>query len=67
MRGLATAASIWCTGAIGAAVAFQREEIALILSLITFTVLRLLTPVVENDSDETKTDKKEKSSQGKNS
>lgn len=50
VRGLATATSIWCTGAIGAAVAFEREEIAVILSLITFLTLRLLTPIVENDS-----------------
>ncbi len=48
VKGLATAASIWCTGAIGSAVAFGRIEIALVLSLITFTALRALTPVVEN-------------------
>lgn len=50
VRGLATAASIWCTGAIGAAVAFEREEIALVLSLIMFFTLRSLTPVVEKDN-----------------
>ncbi len=49
VRGLATAASIWATGAIGAAVAFEREEIAVVLSLIMFITLRMLTPVVEND------------------
>ncbi len=49
MRGLATATSVWCTGAIGAAVAFGRVEIAVVLSLITFMILRLLTPVVETD------------------
>jgi putative Mg2+ transporter-C (MgtC) family protein len=47
--GLATAASIWNTGAIGASVALGREEIALVLSLINFAVLRLLTPITEND------------------
>ena len=51
VKGLATAASIWCTGAIGAAVAFGRIEIALVLSLITFIALRALTPVVENQND----------------
>ena len=51
VRGLATAASIWCTGAIGAAVAFEREEIALVLSLIMFVTLRTLTPIVENDDE----------------
>lgn len=50
VRGLATAASIWCTGAIGAAVAFKRLEIAVILSLINFVALRLLTPLAENDN-----------------
>ncbi|HXG85998.1 MAG TPA: MgtC/SapB family protein [Pyrinomonadaceae bacterium] len=49
VRGLATASSIWCTGAIGAAVAFERVEIGIVLSLITFLTLRLLTPVVEHD------------------
>jgi putative Mg2+ transporter-C (MgtC) family protein len=47
VRGLATAASIWCTGAIGAAVAYGREEIAIVLSTITFATLRLLTPISE--------------------
>lgn len=52
VRGLATAASIWATGAIGAAVAFEREEIALVLSAIMFVALRTLTPIVENDGEE---------------
>lgn len=47
VQGLATAASLWCTGAIGAAVAFEREEIALVLSIVTFVTLRMFTPVVE--------------------
>ncbi len=60
VRGLATAASIWATGAIGAAVAFEREEIAVVLSLIMFVSLRMLTPIVENDdSDNGKDDAKE--------
>lgn len=66
VKGLATATSIWCTGAIGAAVAFEREEIALVLSLLTFCTLRLLTPVVEKN-DETESDEKhEKTEQQKN-
>jgi putative Mg2+ transporter-C (MgtC) family protein len=40
VSGTATAASIWNTGAIGAAVAWQRYEIALALSLVNFLVLR---------------------------
>ena len=45
VRGTATAASIWNTGAIGAAVAFDRFEIALVLGLINFLTLRWLTPL----------------------
>ncbi len=52
VRGLATASSIWGTGAIGAAVAFEREEIAVVLSVIMFLTLRILSPIAEhNDHD----------------
>jgi putative Mg2+ transporter-C (MgtC) family protein len=49
--GLATAASLWNTGAIGASVAFEREEIAVVLSLTNFLLLRLLTPFVERERE----------------
>ena len=45
VHGTATAASIWNTGAIGAAAAFRRYEIAIVLSAINFATLRLLTPL----------------------
>ncbi|AFY81935.1 MgtC/SapB family protein [Oscillatoria acuminata] len=45
VRGTATAASIWTTGAVGAAVAYGRYEIGLIVSGINFLVLLLLTPI----------------------
>jgi putative Mg2+ transporter-C (MgtC) family protein len=51
VRGLAIAATIWNTGAIGAAVAYEREEIAVVLSLINFVLLRLLTPIVMDNDD----------------
>jgi putative Mg2+ transporter-C (MgtC) family protein len=41
--GTATAASIWNTGAIGAAVAYDRYEIAIVLSLVNFITFRWLT------------------------
>lgn len=41
VKGSATAASIWITGAMGAAVAWQRYEIAIFLSLVDFLTLRL--------------------------
>ena len=45
VRGTATAASIWNTGAIGAAVAFERYEIAIVLTVINFAALRWLAPL----------------------
>ena len=40
VQGTATAASIWNTGAVGAAVAWGRYEIAIVLSLLNFVTLR---------------------------
>ena len=48
VRGTATAASVWMVGAIGAAVGYERYEIAIVLSLVTFLTLRLLTPVTRS-------------------
>jgi putative Mg2+ transporter-C (MgtC) family protein len=47
VRGTATAASIWNTGVIGAAVASSRYEIAIILSVMNLLTLRLLLPLKE--------------------
>jgi putative Mg2+ transporter-C (MgtC) family protein len=43
VTGLATASSLWATGAMGIAVAWQRFEIALTLSLMMFITLALGT------------------------
>ncbi len=43
VEGTASAASIWNTGAIGAAVAYARYDIAIILGLVNFATLRILT------------------------
>jgi putative Mg2+ transporter-C (MgtC) family protein len=51
VAGTATAASIWNTGAIGAAVAWGRFEIALVLtviSVLTLQVGRFLKPLARN-------------------
>ena len=51
VEGTATASGIWCTGAIGAAVALQRTEVAIALSLIVFVTFRWVTrlkPVVRS-------------------
>lgn len=45
VSGTSTAAAIWATGAIGAAVAWQRYEIALVLSTVTFVTLRFVQPL----------------------
>jgi putative Mg2+ transporter-C (MgtC) family protein len=66
VRGLATASSIWVTGAIGAAVALGREEIALILSLITFCTLRMLTPIVQNSNSDNDTSREESEKNNEN-
>jgi putative Mg2+ transporter-C (MgtC) family protein len=45
-RGTATAASLWATGAIGAAVGYGHLDIAVILSLVTVLTLSLLAPLI---------------------
>lgn len=42
--GTATAASLWATGALGAAIGYGLYDIAVILSLVTFVTLRWLSP-----------------------
>lgn len=45
VEGTATAASLWATGAVGAAMAFRRYDIAVLTSVLTFLVLAVLTPI----------------------
>lgn len=45
VHGTATAASIWNTGAIGAAVALGRYEIAIALAILNMVTLRVLVPL----------------------
>lgn len=45
VKGTATAASLWGTGSVGMAVAYERFEIAISMALILFLVLRFLTPL----------------------
>ncbi len=42
VKGTATAASIWSTGVVGAAVAMGRYEVAVILSVMNFITLKVL-------------------------
>ncbi|MGW8192864.1 MAG: MgtC/SapB family protein [Desulforhopalus sp.] len=55
VTGTASAASIWNTGAIGLAVAFDRYEIALVLSLINLFTL-MVFPKVKKTINEGETD-----------
>jgi putative Mg2+ transporter-C (MgtC) family protein len=45
VRGTATAASLWATGAIGIACADRAYDVAVILSVITLLTLRVLAPL----------------------
>jgi putative Mg2+ transporter-C (MgtC) family protein len=45
VRGTATAASLWATGAIGTAVGLGAYDVAALLSLVTFVTLKALTPL----------------------
>jgi len=59
VRGTATAASIWSTAAMGAAVAYGRYEIAIALTLANFLTLRWLRPlkdVVADSNDDQRGD-----------
>lgn len=49
VRGTATAASLWATGAIGTAVGLGAYDIAVVLSLVTFLTLRAMTPLKRRD------------------
>lgn len=49
IRGTATAASLWATGAIGTAVGLGVYDIAIVLSLVTFLTLRAMTPLKRRD------------------
>ncbi len=53
VHGAATAASIWSTAAVGAAVAYTRYEIAVVLALANFLVLRSLHSLKEAVSEDT--------------
>lgn len=53
VQGIATAASIWGTGAIGAAVAYRRFDLAALLTISNYLILRFLRPVADVASEVT--------------
>ncbi len=60
VTGTATAASIWNTGAMGLAVAWNRIDIAILLSLLNFLTLSVFRPLKKRLDSEYK-DRKEES------
>lgn len=52
VKGTATAASLWATGAIGVAVGLSSYDVAITLSVITFLTLRLLKPLKSHSEDD---------------
>jgi len=52
VKGTATAASLWATGATGVAVGLGSYDVAILVSLFTFITLRMLKPLkVEKNGD----------------
>jgi putative Mg2+ transporter-C (MgtC) family protein len=51
VRGTATAASLWATGAVGTAVGLGAYDIAVLLSFVTFITLKALTPFKREPAD----------------
>lgn len=60
VKGTATAASLWITGAIGVAVGLGSYDVALMLSIATIVTLRVLPSLkpIANDTSESGSDKK---------
>ena len=51
VKGTATAASLWVTGAIGIAVGLGSLDVAAILSVLTFLTLSVLSPLKPDERD----------------
>jgi putative Mg2+ transporter-C (MgtC) family protein len=52
VRGTATAASLWVTGAIGTAVGLGVFDVAVVLSVATIITLKMLTPLKREPPDQ---------------
>ena len=56
VKGTATAASLWATGAMGTAVGLGSYDVALIISVITFVTLWWLSPLSEKIEEGARTE-----------
>lgn len=65
VRGTATAASLWATGATGAAVGLGSYDVAVVISLFTFLTLLLLSPKKRKDQSEAEDKDQDKSTSKK--
>jgi len=54
--GTATAVSLWSTGTVGAAIAFNRFEIGVLVAGLNFVALRILSPIKEEIDEDSYTD-----------
>lgn len=45
VKGTATAASLWATGAVGSAVGLGSYDVAVVIAVFTFVTLRVVTPL----------------------
>lgn len=52
VHGTATAASLWATGAVGAAVALGSYDVAIAIAILTFVTLKLITPFKVEEATE---------------
>lgn len=52
VHGTATAASLWATGAVGAAVALGSYDVAVAIAAMTFVTLKLITPFKAEEARE---------------
>lgn len=51
VKGTATAASLWITGAVGVAVGLESYEVAIMLSVVTMLTLWLMSPLKRSQFD----------------
>lgn len=64
VKGTATAACIWITGLIGLAVAVNRYEVAILMSLISFMTLRFVRPFKTPPDEKEEADEEGRESDG---
>lgn len=62
VKGTATAASLWATGAVGSAVGLGSYDVAVVIAVFTFVTFRVVTPLENTLVDESSRGKEDESS-----